>query len=163
MKKAVIAGSFDPFTLGHKELYLRARSLFDTVIIGVAACSEKKVLPAQNRVEIIKACLPDAEVVEFDGLLTDFLTEQGADVLVRGIRNTVDFEYERGLEAIYKGFCNVEIVYMTPSLESWFISSSAVRELIKAGGNISRLVDTKAEKLIKKYYGGFGNENKPSY
>lgn len=162
MKRAVIAGSFNPFTLGHKELYDRAKQLFDEVIIAVAEVTDKATLSTQKRMEIIRATIKDAQIKCFDGLLTDFLKAEKADVLVRGIRNTVDFEYEKNLDSVYKTFCDVEIVYLIPSVEKFSFSSTIVRSLLKAGGDISRFVDTKAEKLIRNYYaGGYGIENKP--
>ena len=160
MKRAVIAGSFDPFTIGHKDLYDRASEIFDEVLIGVAVCSNKKVLDAQKRVEIIKAYLPNAKVKIFDGLLTDFMKNENINYLVRGIRNTIDFEYEKNLDAAYKSINDIEILYMIPPADKMHVSSTIVRELLKAGGDISKLVDTKAENLIRSYYIGGFNEDK---
>ena len=122
MKRAVIAGSFDPFTLGHKELYDRAKQIFDEVIIAVAEVTDKNTLPTEKRMEIIRASVDGAQIKCFSGLLTDFLKSEKADVLVRGIRNTMDFEYEKNLDSVFKTFCEVEIVYLIPSMENFNVS-----------------------------------------
>lgn len=161
MKKAIFAGSFDPLTLGHIDLICRAEKLFGNVIVAVAQCSSKNVLPVEKRVDIIKASLPDIEVKSFDGMLTDFLKKEGAGILVRGLRTAADYEYEKNLECIYKKFADLEVCYLMSSPQLSCVSSSAVREILRAGGDISGFVDTKAEKMIRDYYsGGFGYANK---
>lgn len=144
-KKVLYPGTFDPITNGHIDLVNRALKLFDEVIIAVAFAHHKKPLFSfEERVSLVRASFchnPKVSVVGFEGLLVDFAKEQGASAVLRGLRAVSDFEYEFGLanmnRSLDEGF---EAVFLTPSQEYSFISSTLVREVAKLGGDVSKFV-----------------------
>ena len=118
--KAIFAGAFDPFTLGHKDIAERAAGIFGEVIVAVAADTDKNAMPLDLRLKIAVQAVrgvPGVKVVPFEGLLSDFLTSQGECVLVRGIRNSRDAEYERDHARIYKSLCGKEVVCLITAAE----------------------------------------------
>lgn len=145
-KRAIYPGTFDPITNGHGDLIERASNLFSEVIIGVAASPSKKPLfTLDERVSFVQQVaekLDNVTVVGFDGLLVEFAKEQGATVLIRGLRAVSDFEYEFQLanmnRRLYPG---LESVFLTPSEENSFISSSLVKEVALHGGDVNQFVD----------------------
>jgi pantetheine-phosphate adenylyltransferase len=158
MKKAVFAGTFDPFTIGHYDLVKRASSAFDEVIVGVAGngSNKKCVATVEQRVEIAQLSLsdiPNVVVKSFDGLLTDFASENGAKYLVRGIRNGIDFEYEKNLMAVYQATNpDIEIFYLISQPNFSFVSSSFIKDLKFLNGNIDKYVSEFALDKINKIY-----------
>ena len=145
ISKAVFAGTFDPFTLGHFEIAERAAKRFDEVIVAVADVTGKTCMfSLEKRVELAKksiSSLKNVKVMPFDGFLVDFMKKNGATVFVRGLRNSVDFEYERNLYNVYKSQDeNVEGCYFMASNEYLHISSSLVREVLSIGGNAEKYV-----------------------
>ena len=145
MKTALYAGSFDPFTNGHLDILKQSCLLFDKVIIAVANNSDKNsFLPVEKRLDIIKkstADLNNIEVASYDGLTVEYAKQCGANVLVRGIRNSTDFEYEKQI-ANTNALLNPEIktILLMPKPENSFISSTIVREIYLNGGDVSKLV-----------------------
>lgn len=135
---AVFAGSFDPFTVGHLDLVTRGAKLFDElyVLIGVNA-SKKYMLSTEVRKAMIeKACngLKNVKVVAYDGLTTSFMKEIGAKVLLRGVRNGSDMDYELSVDWNNKLlYPECETVYLSSDREHLMVSSSVVRELLKCG------------------------------
>ena len=136
-RKALFAGSFDPFTVGHASIVRRALTLFDNVVIGIGYNEHK---PGEWSVETRKEAIsaywvgtPEVTVETFTGLTVDFARKIGADALLRGVRSTLDFEYERNLADTNRALAGIETVllYSLPQLS--FISSSMVRELIHNG------------------------------
>lgn len=158
MKKAVFAGSFDPFTIGHYDLVKRASDVFDEVIVGVAGNGSKKkcVATVEQRAEIARLSLFDISNVTvkiFDGLLTDFANQNGAKYLVRGIRNGVDFEYEKNLMAVYQATNpEIEIFYLISQPALSFVSSSFIKDLKLLHGEIDKYVSPCALEEILKIY-----------
>ena len=158
MKKAVFAGTFDPFTIGHYDLVKRAAEVFDEVIVGVAGNGSKKkcIATTEQRADIVRLSLSDvknATVKVFDGLLTDFASENGAKYLVRGIRNGVDFEYEKNLMAVYQATNpEIEIFYLISQPTLSFVSSSFIKDLKFLHGEIDKYVSPYALELIEKIY-----------
>lgn len=153
--KAVVAGTFDPFTLGHKDIVRRAAELFGSVTVAVACETGKRAVPADIRADIARKSVSDIAGVNveiFDGLLTDYLKGKDA-VLVRGIRNSVDLEYEKELCEVYKRLSDVKIVHLLSSPELSHISSSAVRRLAALGADISSFAAENAVSLISDIYG----------
>lgn len=138
---ALFAGSFDPFTIGHKSIVDRALPLFDEIVIGVGVNSGKSGHAAATdrcrNIEAVYAAEPRVRVVAFDGLTVDAARREGAQFLLRGVRSVADFEYERQLADINRNISGIEsvLIYALPELAS--VSSSMVRELAAYGVDVS--------------------------
>ena len=140
-KTALFAGSFDPFTRGHEAVVATALQLFDKVVIGVGEnISKKSLLNVEQRCRLIEDLYKNdsrVHVVSYNTLTGDFAREVGATVLVRGIRNTIDFEFERTIEATNRQlFPELMTVLIPTPVELMHISSSMVRELLAFGRDI---------------------------
>lgn len=144
-KKVIYPGTFDPITNGHLDLIERTAKMFDSVTIGVAASPSKNTMfSLDERVDLVHQCcqhLSNVNVVGFSGLLVDFAKEQQASILIRGLRTTMDFEYEFGLTSMYRKLLpGLESIFLTPSEEFAFLSSTIVREVAIHGGNVAQFV-----------------------
>ena len=154
---AVYAGSFDPMTLGHEDLVRRARAFVDTLIVAVATNSSKQPLfTLEERTQLIRRTVADAEgvrVEHFNGLLMDYARSVNASLIIRGLRAVSDFEYEFQIAMMNRHLApRVETVFMVPSVETTFVSSSMVREVAKYGGDLTGLVGpVVAEALRTKF------------
>ncbi len=142
---AVYPGTFDPITNGHVDLVMRAANLFDTIIVGVAESPGKSpALPMEERVRLSRVALsgiPNVRVQGFASLLAHFVTEVGAGVLLRGLRAVSDFEYEFQLASMNRHLIpNVETLFLTPSEQHSFVSSTLVREIARLGGDVTGFV-----------------------
>ena len=142
---AVYSGTFDPITLGHIDVARRAAGLFDQLIIAVAIAHHKKTLfSLEARVSLAQAALKNVAnvtVVSFDGLIVDFCNAHNASVVVRGIRNVTDFDYESQMAAMNRKLSpHVETVLLLPDAPVACISSTLVREISKLGGDVSQMV-----------------------
>ena len=142
---AVYPGTFDPITNGHSDLVSRAASLFDHVIVGIAANPSKTPLfdLAQRVVmaEQVLSQFDNVEVCGFSDLLVDFVRQKQAKVILRGLRAVSDFEYEMQLASMNRHLdSSLETVFMTPSEETSFISASLVKEIALHGGDVSHFV-----------------------
>ncbi len=145
MRIGIYPGSFDPVTLGHLDIIMRATRLVDLLVIGVLKNSSKKALfSAQERVELLERAtkgISGVTVESYDGLLVEFARERGASVLVRGLRAVTDFEYELQLaQTNHKLNPFVDTVFLTTSVDYAYLSSSIVREIASYGGDISQFV-----------------------
>lgn len=143
--KVVYPGTFDPITNGHRDLVLRAVKLFDEVVIAVAVGHHKKpMFSFEERVELVEtvfADLPQVTVVGFEGLLVEFMREQNATAVLRGLRATSDFEYEFQLANMNRELDdNFEAVFLTPAPQYSFISSTMIREVAKLNGEVHKFV-----------------------
>lgn len=141
----VYPGTFDPVTNGHIDLIERAAKLFEKVVVAVATSERKAPLfDVEKRVALARECLghvPAAEVVPFHGLLIDFVASQGSHCVLRGLRAVADFEYEFQLANMNRAMQpEFESVFLTPSAELSYISSSLVREIAGLGGDVSGFV-----------------------
>lgn len=154
MAIAVFPGSFDPVTTGHLDLIRRGAEMFDALVLGVLINSAKKPLfSVEERVEMLQELTKDlsnVSVKSFDGLLIDFVTQEQAKVIVRGLRTSGDFEYELPLaQANYKLNGNADTVFLATAPEHSYISSSAVKELLRYGGDISGMVPGQVKERIQ--------------
>lgn len=152
MNTAIYPGSFDPVTNGHMDILAKASSIFDKVIVAVLKNTAKKsFLPVEIKKQLIEdACknLTNVEVEFFDGLTVDFAKSKNAKVLIRGLRSVKDFEYE--IENARINSCldkKIQTIFLLPEPENSFISSSAVREAVLFGADISGFVP----KNVKDY------------
>ena len=155
MSRAVFPGSFDPVTRGHMDLISRACKLFDELVIGVLINSGKSPLfSLEERVEQLKLLtetMDNVTVASFDGLLVDFVDQIKADVIVRGLRTPQDFEYELPLaQANHKLKGRADTVFLATEPGYSYISSSAVKELLRYQGDISLFVPSQVEQRIKE-------------
>ncbi len=145
ISRVVYPGTFDPITNGHLDLIERASRMFDEVIIAVAASPSKNTMfSLDERVDFARQVtqhLDNVTAQGFSGLMVDFAKEVDANVLIRGLRTTVDFEYEFGLTNMYRRLMpGLESVFLTPAEEHAFISSTIVREVAIHGGEVSQFV-----------------------
>jgi pantetheine-phosphate adenylyltransferase len=153
LKRVVYSGTFDPITNGHINIIERALKLFDEVIVAVAESKEKNTMfSLEERVLTIQKATDKfgkVSVKPFRGLLVDFLKDEGTDFVIRGLRNGVDFEYERDMHyanrSIYE---KIETVYLNSKIEDSFVSSSVVRTLIRYNGSIAHLVPSEVLELV---------------
>lgn len=141
----VYPGTFDPITRGHEDIVRRAAALFERIIVAVAANSGKApYFDLGERVELASAALAEfsnVQVVGFSSLLTHFVAEQQARVILRGLRAVSDFEYEFQLAGMNRKLHpEVETVFMTPAEQYMFISASMVREIARLGGDVTPFV-----------------------
>jgi pantetheine-phosphate adenylyltransferase len=154
VKRAIYPGTFDPITLGHLDIIKRACKIFDEIVVAVAQNKEKKpMFSYEQRVEFVKkatANLPKVKVVGFDGLLVNLSDELEANTIIRGLRAVSDFEYE-----LQMGYANaslkeeLETIYLMPSLQYAFISSSIVRAILNYKGKIEHLVPSEILEDLK--------------
>ena len=157
-KIAVYPGSFDPLTNGHLDIIHRASKLFDHLIVGVLTNSAKSpIFTKEERVELIRKCTAEygnVEVKMFDGLLVDFVRENEAVAIIKGLRAVSDYEYELQMAALNKHIDHeIETVFLMADIQNSFLSSSIVKELAKNGGNIKGLVPDKIiDDIMKKMY-----------
>lgn len=157
-KRAIYPGTFDPMTNGHLDLVTRAANMFDHVILAIAASPSKKpMFSLEERVALatqVTAHLPNVEVLGFSELMAHFAQHQNANILVRGLRAVSDFEYEMQLANMNRHLMpTLESVFLMPSKEWSFISSSLVKEVARHSGDIAPFVpeiiaQALSEKLI---------------
>lgn len=144
MRKALFAGSFDPFTIGHKSIVDRALSLFDEVIVAFGVNVNKKpFMPLEEKMARVREAYKDNErvkVVCYEGLTVDFAREMGVCCLVRGVRNAMDYEYERTIAEVNQRLSGVETVLLIADAEKGHVSSSLVREFAQFGKEIDDLM-----------------------
>jgi pantetheine-phosphate adenylyltransferase len=155
---AIYAGSFDPITRGHEDVIRRSREFVDRLVVAVAANSAKQPLfTLAERVALMNAVLggdPQIEVHQLDGLLVDFARAEGASLIIRGLRAVSDFEYEFQMALMNRHLSpTLETVFMVPSMETTYISSSIVREVARYGGDISGLVHPAVAAALRAKFG----------
>ena len=149
----IYPGTFDPITLGHEDVVHRAANLFDEVIVGVAGSTNKRTLfSLEERVEMAKSVFKreNVKVIGFNILLMKFVQDQGAQMVIRGLRAASDFEYEFQLAGMNrKLYPQFETLFLTPAEQYMFVSSSLVREVAKLGGDVHQFVSPAVEAALK--------------
>ncbi len=156
IKRAIYPGTFDPVTVGHLDIMKRACTMFDEITIAVAkSASKKPMFSLEQRIAMVKTAtkkFPKIKVVGFEGLLVDLSDKLDANIIVRGLRAVSDFEYE-----IQMGYANsslkkeLETIFLMPSLEYGFVSSSVVRSILPFGGKVDHLLPPEVLKMIEGY------------
>jgi pantetheine-phosphate adenylyltransferase len=159
---AVYPGTFDPITHGHTDLVTRAARVFEKVIVAIAESPHKTpFFTLKKRIELARTQLSgisNIEIVGFSSLLIDFVQENGATVIVRGLRAVSDFEYEFQLASMNRNLCEeIETMFLTPDEKYGFISSTLVREVARLGGDVSQFVGSEIEISLKQQFGFTGN------
>ena len=154
-KRAIYPGTFDPITVGHTDIIKRACKIFDEVIVAVAESKSKKpMFTHTERIEFAKEATreyPKVKVIGFDELLVNLCEREGVDIVIRGLRAVSDFEYE-----LQMGYANsslksdLETIYLMPSLEYAFVSSSIVRAILAFEGEVEHLLPPQVYELIKR-------------
>ena len=156
-RTAVYPGTFDPITNGHTDLLSRAARVFPKVIVAIAESPHKKPLfsleerisHARNQMEDLE----NVEVVGFSNLLVDFVLENGASVIVRGLRAVSDFEYEFQLASMNRHLApDVETLFLTPDEDFSFISSTLVKEIARLNGDVSEFVCEEVQQAMRSRF-----------
>lgn len=163
MTKAIYAGSFDPFTMGHLNILNRAAKMFDEVIVAIGTNTSKKSLfTPDEKLEMIRAVVKESSydnvrvVLHVDGLIVDFAKSEGATVMVRGIRSLTDMEYEMSIASMNKTQQpEIESVFLMADEKYSFVSSSLIKEVAIFDGDVSGMVpESIAKKMQEKYRSG---------
>ncbi len=158
-RAAVYPGSFDPITLGHVDLVRRGLSLFDEIVVAVAINSAKHTLfSLDERVELIRRTFADeprVRVTGFEGLLVDYLQQNGIGTLLRGLRAISDFDYEFQISQMNRALCpEVDTVFLMTGSQYFYLSSSVIKEVARFGGDVSAWVPEPVQAALA---GKFGN------
>jgi pantetheine-phosphate adenylyltransferase len=156
---ALCPGTFDPVTNGHLDIIERAAGRFDALVVGVLDNPAKQPLfSAEERVRLLKEVtggLPNVEVEAFSGLLVEYATRRGVDLVVKGLRALTDFEFEIQMAQMNHRLAGVETLFMTTSPQWSFLSSSLVKEVARLGGDVAGLVPAVvAERLAERLGSG---------
>ena len=150
-KIALFPGSFDPFTKGHESIVNQSLKIFDEIIIGVGVNTEKKYLfDLDKRIQHIQEIFKNqnrVSVASYHGLTVDYCKAISASHIIRGLRNNIDFEYEKSIAHINNVMSNIQTIFLLTNEELSSISSSIIREIHKNGGDISLFV-TQAKILV---------------
>lgn len=160
MVKAIYPGTFDPVTSGHVDLVERAAKMFDQVLVGVVKRTSKNVMfTLEERVAMFEEAInhvPNVQVSAYQGLTVEFAKQQGASVIVRGLRIGSDFDYEREMALMNRDIGNVETACLLSSLEYQYVSSSRVKEIAALGADVSRLIPANVRAPLSEKIRGAG-------
>ena len=153
-KIGVFPGSFDPITNGHLEIITKASQLFDTVFVGVGANSSKNYLmSSQDRIASIQSIFkdnPNIDVMGFEGLTVDFCLKVHATHIIRGIRSTTDYEFEKAIALMnQKLHPEIETIFLMSSESNMALSSTIIREIYKNGGDIKQFIPKEVLNYLK--------------
>ncbi len=154
MVKAIYPGSFDPVTRGHLDLIERALPLFDELTVAVAHNRSKApMFSAEERVEMLREVLPAdrrVQVAAFSGLVVDFCRQRGIGAILRGVRTVSDFEYEYQMALTNRHLQpGIETVFVMPSVEYSFVSSSLIKDIVRNGGDTSHFLPAPIEQRLR--------------
>lgn len=152
MTIAVFPGTFDPITVGHVDIAIRARKLFDEVILGVAHNSSKTpLLDAQARVDLASSTLAPLDGIRvelIDGLLAQFCEQRGADVIVKGLRGGADYDAELPMALMNRSLTGIESIFIVGDSALSHVASSLVRDVARHGGDISAFVPSGVAPMV---------------
>ena len=156
MTAAMYPGTFDPITLGHEELVRRISSLFNEVIVAIASSPRKDLMfSIDERIHLAKEVLSDLQnvnVIAYEGLTVDFAQKNNIQVVVRGLRSALDFDYELRLADMNRSLSEeIETIFLTPNKYA-FVSSSLVREIASMGGDVSKFVSPVVQQALVGYF-----------
>ena len=159
---AVYPGTFDPITHGHTDLVTRAARVFEHVIVAIAESPHKTpFFSLKRRIELAESQighLKNISIVGFSNLLVDFVQENNAGVIVRGLRAVSDFEYEFQLASMNRNLCDtVETMFLTPDEKYGFISSTLVREVARLNGDVTQFVDQEIAQALGEQFKTVGS------
>jgi len=144
MKRALFPGSFDPFTLGHQDIVERGVTIFNEIVIGIGHNADKNYMfSLDQRKMFIEQCFqnnPKVKVMDYVGLTIDFCKSIEANYLLRGVRNNGDFEFEKAIARTNRELSDIETVFLLTSVQTSYISSSIVREIIRNKGDYKQFV-----------------------
>jgi len=157
-KTALFPASFDPITNGHLDIAHRALRLFDRLVVAVAVNVAKRgTFTIEERLEMVSHAFQgerEIEIRSFDGLTVDYARDIGAQAIIRGVRAMSDFEYEFEMALMNKHlFAEVETVFMMPSQQYLFVSSSRLKELVRFGRDVEEFVPAEVAKLLRERIG----------
>ena len=155
MSIAVYPGSFDPVTLGHFDIIQRSSKIMDQVIVGVLNNSSKTPLfSVEERVKMLESLtkdMPNVKIMSFGGLLVDFVKEQNANVIIRGLRAITDFDYELQMSQTNRVIApEVDTIFLTTNLKYSYLSSSIVKEIASYDGDISEFLHPEIAELVQE-------------
>ncbi|NMD56357.1 MULTISPECIES: pantetheine-phosphate adenylyltransferase [Tsukamurella] len=152
MSKACCPGSFDPMTNGHLDIFRRAARIFDELVITVVVNPNKQgMFSIDERIALIEenvADLPGVTVDRWTGLLVDYARQEGVACILKGLRNSTDFDYELPMAGMNMHLTGVETAFLTTAPEFSYVSSSLVKEVAKLGGDVSALIPPNVQKAV---------------
>lgn len=155
MTKAICPGSFDPVTCGHLDIFRRAQALFDDVTVLVTGNPDKNtgLFSVQERVELIREVVdPSVKVDYWSGLLVDYTTAHGADALVKGLRSSLDYEYELPMAQMNRHLSGIDTVFLLTNEKLGYVSSSLCKQVASFGGDVSGLLPDPVVAAIKEKF-----------
>ena len=167
MARALYPGSFDPVTKGHLDLVERARPLFGSITVAVSDNIAKEALfDLEDRLQMLREALPDRSgiaITSFRGLVVDFCRAQGFTVILRGLRTVSDFEYEYQMALTNRHLSpDVETVFVMPSVEHSYVSSSLIKDVLRNGGDVSHFLPVGVEGRLRARLEELGQLREPS-
>ncbi|MGO2426255.1 pantetheine-phosphate adenylyltransferase [Corynebacterium flavescens] len=160
MTKAVCPGSFDPITLGHVDIFNRANAMFDEVTVVVTGNPEKPsgLFSVEERVELIRQVVPaDIKVDWWAGLLVDYTTKHGVDTLVKGLRSSLDYEYELPMAQMNRRLSGVDTAFLLTDEKYGYISSSLCKQVAQYGGDVTGMFPDVVAAAVQEKYRAKGN------